>query len=298
MSEPLLVIDVNYLAHRAFHAFGDVAMVSPDGVGTGAIYGVLRDVVSLQHEFNTSRVVFAFDDGIGKRRSLYPEYKMSRSKRYISASPGERAARVDLQKQLRNLQENLLPMAGYRNIFYAAQYEADDIIARVCGYIPKNDEAVIISSDHDLWQCLRHNVWMWNPQTKKSYTAGMFEKQWGLSVLLWPLVKAYAGCSTDDIGGVRGVGEVTAARFLRGELPRHHKTYVALTTPDAKAVRDRNLPLVRLPFPGLLDYSVKKDEITRESWAAMALSLGMKSLINTVPPGVSRVNRGRKRAKG
>ncbi len=133
---------------------------------------------------------------------------------------------------------------------------------------------------------------MWNPHKKQSVTCDTFYAEWGLKPPQWAHVKAFAGCNTDDVVGVRGAGEKTVARYLRGELPTHHKVYTALA--GAKAVHDRNLPIVKLPYPGTPKFTIQPDTVTEDKWAAVAADLGMKSLTSMAPRAAERKKRGRK----
>jgi DNA polymerase-1 len=292
MSEPLLILDTNYLCHRAFHAMGNLNYGSK---GTGAVFGVLQDVLSLQERFQTGRVVFAFDwPGKGHRHSILPTYKSSRKARYKEEGEVAQAERKDFYRQIGQLYKDYLPSAGFRNVFALRGFEADDIIAAVAAALPPGDEGIIVSADQDLWQCAstRPAVMCWNPVTGKGVTRVGFMEKWGMEPARWAEVKAIAGCGTDDVPGVPKVGEVTAAKYLRGELGEHLKTYKAI---EASAWRD-NLPLVGLPYPGLPDYPLVPDEVTAESWQALAERLGMRSLQSTAPRSAPRQSRGRTRA--
>lgn len=292
MSAPLLVIDATYLCHRAFHAMGDL---QHGGVGTGVVFGVLKDVVLLQEYFKTTRTVFAFDVGIGKRVSIMPGYKLSRTTRHALAPVEEQEARADFHIQVKKLRTHYLPMAGFKNVFGAKGYEADDIVAQVCANILDDDEAIIIGSDKDLWQCLRRNVRMFNPTSKRAYTREDFKAEWGMHPRKWATIKAYAGCSTDDVKGVHGAGEKTVAKFLRGELPTHHKIYTVLTGSGAALIRDQNLQIVKLPLAGLPPFMIQTDEVTEEKWQEMTKELGMKSLAKELPRCAARKLKGRRR---
>lgn len=290
-TEPLLVVDTTYLCHRAFHAMGDLTHGS---VGTGAVYGVLKDIVFLQDYHQTNRMVFVFDLGQKlHRQNVLQGYKSSRRQRHAQESGAEKEARDDFQQQCKMLRTHYLPGAGFNNVFSARGFEADDIIASICADVPPHDEAIIIAADQDLWQCLRENVWMWNPHKKLSYTRKDFRKQWGFGPAKWPDVKAYAGCSSDDVPGVRGAGEATVAKFLRGELPAHHKVHAALVS--ATDMYERNIRIVRLPYEGTPKFTIQPDAVTEEKWCALARQLGMKSLVNDIPRCAERKKRGRKR---
>ena len=291
---PVLLIDTNYLCHRAFHAMEDLFYGDR---GTGAVFGVLRDIVSLTEEFKTNRVVFAFDvGGGGHRRGILPTYKGTRAARHATDTPEDQEARKNFFEQVVLLRTRYLPAAGFRNVFSCAGFEADDIIAAIAAALPATDEGVIVSADQDLWQCMRANVWCWNLHTRRATTAEVFRERWGLEPHEWADVKAYAGCSTDDVPGVPGVGEATAARWLRGELGAHTQAFQKIRA--ARALYRRNLPLVRLPFPGTPQFEIQRDEVTEKSWQQLTEDLGMHSIRDTVPRGTKRSSRGRRRGQG
>jgi len=292
MTEPLLIIDGTYLCHRAFHAVGDLQHADQ---GTGAIFGFLRDIVALQEEFKTTRCAFAFDyGGATVRHRLSPHYKLSRREAHSTEPEEAQAARVDLVRQMARLRRQHLPDAGFRNIFEAKGFEGDDVVASIAARVPRHEQAVIIGSDKDLWQCIRTNVYCWNPTTRKSTTRKSFVEAWGLGPERWAEVKALAGDAGDDVYGIKGVGEITAAKWLLGHLGAHTKTAqrIALEAPE---MLEANLPLVRLPYPGTPVFEIVPDEVTEERWAALADTLGLCSIKSTVPRVAPRTSRGRKR---
>lgn len=291
---PVLLIDGNYMCHRAWHAIGALGYGEQ---GTGAIFGVLRDITILQDEFRTTRTVFAFDGPAGRRYKLLDSYKSGRRKRHEEETEEEKAARADFRVQIARLCDTHLPAAGFRNVWTAPGFEADDIIAAKALSAPLRQEVVIIGSDQDLWQCLRPNVWQYNPNTKKGYTYDAFVAEWGLQPHQWAQVKALAGCKSDDIPGVPGVGEKTAAKYLRGELGAHTKAHAKIEDFPVQDL-DRNLKLTTLPFPGTPCPKLQKDEVTPEKWGAMTDGLGMDSLKNQAPRVAGSQKKGRKRGFG
>lgn len=289
--QPILLIDTNYLCHRAYHAMGQLAYGE---MGTGAVFGVLRDVVALQDTFKTDRCVFAFDyGGRGHRGVLLPTYKSSRRERHANDTDEEKANLEDFRKQVKRLRKVYLRQAGFRNVFAAKGFEADDIIAKLASTIPCDEEVVIVASDHDLYQCLRKNVWVYNPHKRKGYAFDQFRAEWGIDPAQWADVKAIAGCSTDDVPGVPGVGEITAAKWVRGELKPGTKAYEKIS--NGLSIINRNMRLVRLPFDGTPEFELRKDQVTEEKWQELADSLGMRSLRGTMPRAIPRKKKGRKR---
>jgi len=290
MKEPLLVLDVNYLAHRAWHAMG--ALTYNDD-GTGALFGVIKDITHFQDMFKTKRTAFCFDAKRNKRYAVLPTYKGSRKAKYQEGTDEDKRARDDLNRQIKMLRDLWLPMMGFSNVFSIIGYEADDVIAKITKDLPEDDEAIIISADHDLYQCLRPNVWIWNAHSNRAYTLELFREQWGIEPDQWAACKAYAGCTTDDVPGVKGVAEPTAAKFLRGELGLHLKSYSNIIA--FEPTFHRNMKLVQLPFPGLPEFRLQEDTVSEEKWAMVVDKLGLHSLVNDTPGGVTKKSRGRKR---
>jgi DNA polymerase-1 len=269
-----LLVDCHNLAHRAFHTTGGL---SHNGLSTGVSYGLLRDLEGFTEHFAATRVILAWDGtsihGACKRTELCPDYKQTRRGRQFNEA--ERTARDDFYEELIRLRTEILPEVGYANILRAIGYEGDDILAKIADELPAGVEAVIISSDKDLWQCLSDRVVCFNPINKKVMTSGTFRQQWGLHPTEWASVKALAGCVTDDVEGIDGIGEVTAAKWFRGELK--HTTAAYQKIRDNLDVYNRNIGLVRLPFPGLELPNLQDDTVTVAKLQRVRDSLGIKS---------------------
>lgn len=269
-----LIIDGDYVAHRNFHALGKLQHA---GELTGVVFGFLRDAVQFSERLGTSHLVFAFDEGASKRKQFFPEYKARRHNR----TEEEQAIRVDLHRQLRTLQNELLPAIGWKNVFSANGYEADDVIASICQKSLGNDEAIIVSRDHDLFQLIDEKISMWDPQKKQCVTARSFRSLWGVSPSQWVNVKAIAGCSSDEIPGVKGVGDVTAIKYLKGggSVVLREKIDAHVRSDDMK----RNLKLVTLPYKGTPTFDLVDDEFSAEEWDKIADKLHMPSLKSLLP---------------
>lgn len=270
-----LILDATYLCHRAFYAFPELRNGTD---ATGVLYGFLRDLVLFKDTHNTNKFIFCFDCGRSKRHKDFDGYKGNRKH-----PEREQAARDDFSKQMEYLRTAYLPQLGYRNILYSSGYEADDIIASVVSGLNKDDEAIIISSDHDMFQLLSDRVCMWLPSQKKAYTVASLKKQYGVEPIQWPHVKSLAGCSSDSIPGCPGVGEITAAKYLTGKLSSKLKTYQAIEDFARSPFRKRNYDLVKLPYPGTPAFTLQEDDVTDAKWRAVCKKLGMKSLLRSSP---------------
>ncbi len=282
MPRIVLLLDCNFLCYRAYHALGNL---SNGGVGTGVLYGFFRDIEQFQEIYQTKDLVFCFDHGPLLREGILPGYK----DRTSNKTKEELDDRIEVGRQARLLRDELLYDIGYRNIHHAKGYEADDFIAKnvnditlasCFGGAEKADRMVIVSADHDLYQMLRPMATIWTPGANgKTITFESFKNQWGIHPEKWSIVKALAGCNSDKVPGVDGVGEATAVKYILGTLPPHHKTHKAINEAFNSGMVKRNLSLVKLPFDGTPRQQLQPDQVTTAKWNAIMAEFGAKSLI-------------------
>jgi DNA polymerase-1 len=240
------------------------------------MFGFLRDITTLTQEFSTKNIAFCFDRPSTKRKALYAGYKSGRERKRNQMSEDETRAYHAMLHQIRKLEDEILPKIGFVNIFSEDGYEADDMIASVVRFGEDHSEIVVVSADQDLYQCLSDTVSIYNPTQRKQYTLEQFEEQWRVTPNEWAFVKAIAGCKSDDIPGVPGVGEATAVKYVREEMK--HTSDVFNRIVDHAPQIKLNYRLVRLPFKGTPVCSLTKHEIDRIIWNKMVKSLGMTSL--------------------
>ncbi len=265
MPDVWLILDVSNLAWRAHHAVGRLSHAAKN---TEVLFGVLRDVLVLQKVHVTNRVAFCFDRGPSLRRKLLPAYKSNRE---------PRPERKDVRAQISRLRREILPLIGFRNVFSQPGYEADDLVASAVAAVPRPGRSIVVSGDKDLLQLLSDRVCVWNVQKKATFTKADLREAFGVSPKEWVAVKAIAGCSTDCVPGVDGVGEKTAARWLRGELNPETATAAAIYRWHENGLTAAR-KLVKLPFPGLRPVRLRDDEVT-DGGGRRALRLhGSKSL--------------------
>lgn len=284
-----LVLDCNYLCHRMFYAMGGL---HAEGIGTGVVFGFLREVIALQEDNNTTQVAFCFDSRHSLRQLHCPEYKANR--RGEERTEEEQAVANDFYRQVNNLRKVILPRIGYRNIFHARGYEADDLMAKCVRAFDEDatTQILLVSSDKDLYQLLQRRVSVLNPQKKEIFTARKFRDEYGIEPKLWRHVKALAGCPTDNVIGVPGVGEVTAAKYHRGQVARDSETWLKIQKGITQGIVKRNLPLVSLPYKGCPDVEIRADEISQTGWDSVIAEFQFKSMRGTTPfPGRSRRKR-------
>lgn len=265
-----LVVDVNNLAYRAFHAFGGL---EHKGNPTAVYYNVLGTILQLQGRFNTNQCVLCFDSRSSHRKKKRPDYKRSRQEK----TPEEMERLWELYQQIDGMRRKYFKQIGFRNVFCRKGFEADDLIASVCQNLPGKDRAVIVSTDADLFQLLSKRVEMYDPRKQFLWTRKIFRQQYGLrNPEDWAIVKALAGCPSDGVKGIRGVGEKTAIKFLNMTLSHTSKAYGRIVSTRGLRIRARNTPLVKLPYEGTKVFKLKIDGT--HDWQPTLKELGIKTL--------------------
>ncbi len=267
-----LLVDGTYLAYRAWYA---IDHLSYKGVGNTVAFGVIRELDKQRELRQSDRTVIAFDhSGRGLRRDLMEGYKASRRLPDDRSDIDSQNRKLEFRDQLRRLTKQILPDLGYRNVISEKGYEADDIIAKAADDLPEGDTAVIVTADKDMWQCLRSSVSWYNPQLNKLVTSESFRNVWGIEPAQWAAVKALAGCPTDDVPGIEGVGEKTAAKWEAGKLSPESKAYKKIK--DNLSIITRNFPIVALPYSGLRLPKLHSDNLTDRRRAIVFDELGFK----------------------
>ncbi len=275
-----LIFDCNFLCHRLKHTLG---ILEFGGKPTGVIYGFLKTISAFQKQFNTPHIVFCWDSRTSKRSEFFPEYKMNRISKYKDMDNETIAFEREFRRQMQFLRRKYLPTIGYKNVFVQPGYEADDLMASITMNLSMSHSAVVITSDKDLYQLIRPYVSIYNPTKGKLITQRVFDKKYNIIPGAWGVVKAIAGCSTDGVPGVQGVGEKTAIRYLNKTLNKTTKAYQRIVAKEGTKIYNRNIPLVVLPFSGTKCFRLRDDEISEKGWEKVVNHLGMKSLKDKAP---------------
>lgn len=266
-----LLFDVPNLCHISFYALPSMLV---KGAYTNVIVGLFRDIVKYTKLYSTERVVFCFDEGESLRKKIYPNYKVDRKSQEVLVSPGKEIKHYHSQVGL--LKDLYLPKIGFKNLPSQEGYEADDIVGSLVVEHPDKD-FIIVSTDRDYYQLLGDRVRIYNPRNKKEYTQEDFIKDYKIPPKDFPLLKAMAGCRSDCIEGIRGVGEVFASRYIRGDLPAHTKAYQGIVA--NRFIWERNLKIVKLPLGGTPSFKLLEDKINKDPWQEILQELEIRSVI-------------------
>jgi len=200
----LIVIDGNAIVHRAYHALPP--MNTRDGKMVNAVYGFASMLLRVWRDLKPTHIAVTFDmAGKTFRHEKFKEYKGTRVK-----------ADQELYDQIPLCHD--LVRAFNIPIYEKAGYEADDVIGTISKKV-KNAEVVIVTGDKDTIQLIGDNVKVMSLRKGMSdtvmYDEKMVEEVFGFTPAQMIDYKALAGDSSDNIPGVKGVGEKTALDLIK-----------------------------------------------------------------------------------
>ncbi len=208
MSDELFLIDGNSLAYRAFFALPE-SIATSTGVPTNAIFGFASMLVKILTDYGPKATVVVWDRGHSGRREVYPEYKAQRS------------SRPDLLKEQWPHLEPLVDAFGYRNLGVEG-YEADDVIASIAERARRAEPPIpvmVVTGDRDAYQLVDDGVRIMTTSrgitdTRVYDRDGVIDR-YGIPPELVPDFIGLKGDTSDNIPGVPGIGDKTAADLLQ-----------------------------------------------------------------------------------
>ncbi len=203
----LILVDGNNLLFRSYYAtaYSGTIMRNSKGFPTNALYGFISMMHKIIEEENPEYIAVAFDIGKNFRAEKYAFYK-----------DGRKETPNDLIKQMPYARK-VLDAMGIK-YFELAPYEADDIIGTLSKMVLEDDNfnGTIISSDKDLLQLMNEQIDMKLLKQKGyiRYNPVTFFAEYKIEPINVIDLKALAGDSSDNIPGVKGIGEKTALNLL------------------------------------------------------------------------------------
>ena len=205
--QKIVLVDGNNLMFRSYYAtaYNGNFMNNSKGFPTNALFGFTNMINKILKEENPEYIIVAFDKGKTFRHEKYKDYKGGRVE-----TPNELKIQFPLAKKL-------LEAMGIK-YYEIDNYEADDIIGTFSKYCDHNDyKGLIVSSDKDLLQLINEDVDIKLLKQKDyiRYNEKTFEEAYGIKPINVIDLKALMGDSSDNIPGVKGVGEKTALKLLQ-----------------------------------------------------------------------------------
>lgn len=291
--EKIVLIDGNALIHRAFHALPSLTTIQGEQVN--AVYGFTSTLLKVLKDIKPKYILAAFD--LGKptfRHKLFKEYKANRVK-----------APQDLYDQIPRIKE--IVQAFNIPIFEKEGFEADDVIGTISKKIEneKNVKSVIVTGDMDTLQLIDSNTEVYT--LKRGITETMIYKEeqvksrFGITPDKLIDFKALRGDPSDNIPGVKGIGEKTASTLIQkystleniyknlDEVPE--KVREKLKQSKKIAFLSRKLSEIKKDIP--LKFSLEDaivSDYDKNKVIKIFQELGFKSLLSRIPESSQKIN--------
>ena len=259
----LFLIDGYALIYRAFFALIARPLTTSRGENTSAAWGIVNFLNRLLERHRPEYLGWVHDSGLSFRHETYPGYKATREK-----------LTEELQSDFdRGMERICALLDAYRvQILALPGYEADDVIGTLARQALTQDvNVVVVSGDKDFQQLVRPGVWLLNPGRGGP---GAVEEQWvsvengserlGVPPALVTDYLALVGDTSDNVPGVRGIGDKTAAELVNSygpleeilahaaEIPKK-RPREALLEQEANARLSKELVTIRDDLPVQLD---------------------------------------------
>jgi len=198
----LWLVDGSHTIFRAYHALPHLS--TRQGVPTNAVYGFTTMLLRAIREGSPTHLAVAFDEEAkAKRAEIYQAYKATRG-----APPEDLTPQFPLVRRV--LEALRVPAIGFPG------YEADDVIATLAKRARAQGwEVVIVSGDKDLMQLVVDGIRCYDSMYEKWYGPAQVEEKWGVPPQQVADLLALTGDKIDNIPGVPGVGDKTAAGLLK-----------------------------------------------------------------------------------
>lgn len=206
----LLLIDGHALAFRAFHALREAGLRASTGEPTYAVFGFISIMLNAIEEYRPEHLAVSFDVGRTFRDDLYTEYKAGRAE-----TPEE------FHPQLKRMQQVITTLNI--PIYTAEGFEADDVIGTLTVQAAQqNIASIILTGDTDTLQLINDHVQVLlaNPYARGNKNATLYdeaaviERYKGLKPSQLADLRGLKGDVSDNIPGVKGIGEAGAISLL------------------------------------------------------------------------------------
>src|SRR5437660_7112651 len=209
MADELFLIDGNSLAYRAFFALPE-SIATSMGMPTNAIFGFASMLVKILTDYGPKATVVVWDAGDTGRKSVYSEYKAQRS------------SRPDLLKEQWPHLEPLVKAFGYKNLAVKG-FEADDVIASIVQAARHEQPPIpvmVVTGDRDAYQLVDDGVVKIMTTSRGITDTRVYDREgvvdrYGIAPELIPDFIGLKGDTSDNIPGVPGIGDKTAAELLQ-----------------------------------------------------------------------------------
>jgi DNA polymerase-1 len=200
-TEALFLVDGSYLLYRSYFAIKPLQTAT--GTPTNAVFGFCRAIKKLIDTFNPAHIAIVWDSKGGSfRNTVYPEYKAHRP-----SPPSDLMSQKELIMQF-------ISLIGIHNVALEG-YEADDLLATLVRQ-ELAKQTVIVCADKDMYQLLEDpKVVITDLFKDEIFDAALYTERKGYRPAKIPFYHALVGDASDNIPGVKGIGEKSATELVK-----------------------------------------------------------------------------------
>ena len=285
----LVLIDGHALAYRAYFALANTGFQTRSGEPTHAVYGFALMLLAVWEEHQPDYLAVAFDVGETFRHRQYADYKATREK--MPDDLGQQLSRIEQVIRAFNLP-----------VFTAQNFEADDVLGALASQASRQGvETIIVTGDRDAFQLVSPHVKVLiagrSFAERELYDETRVEERYGLPPAKLVDLKGLVGDTSDNIPGVKGIGEKGGAKLIQQygsleevyghleELPKGQRA--SLEAGRDIAFLSRALSRIVIDVPGVeLDLEAcRTRDFDRDEVLRLFRELEFRSLFNRIPGG-------------
>jgi len=278
----ILLVDGTNTLYRAFFAIPHLR--APDGSPTNAAYGMINTLTKVIRDEQPDRVIVVFDArGSTFRHQLYDEYKAHRE-----AQPEDLTSQIPIAREL--IEAHHFPIVS------VPDFEADDVIATLVDRAPPDAKIAIVTTDKDMMQLVSDRVTVLDGVKDRRYGPEEVKARFGVSPEHILDLRSLVGDPSDNIPGVKGIGEKGAAKLIdefgtlenliekRAEIGAK-RARNALESQIDEALLSKRLATLRtdVPLPADLDAPLEEPDV--EVLRTLYTRLGFVRLLDGLDAG-------------
>jgi DNA polymerase-1 len=278
----LYLIDGNSYIYRAYHAIK--VLSNSKGFPTNAIYGFTTMMLKVVKDRKPDALCIVFDSPVPtERHRIYEEYKAQRPE-----TPNDLLLQIPRIKEIvRAFNIKTLELPGY---------EADDVICTIAQKVAAKDTTVfIVSGDKDMMQAVGKGIMIYDPMKESLIDEAYVHERFGVTPHRMAEFMALTGDATDNIPGVKGIGEKTAKDLLsqsetldsllkHPDMIKNERLRKMISDNVETIILSRTLATIRTDIP--IEINSSELRLREPDWTSL-LSLftefEFKSLIKLIP---------------
>lgn len=271
---PVILMDMSCIGYMMFFARCSMGKCREEDVQDIMVYSLLLQILNYATLLKSYRIILVWDSRHSTRKEVYQAYKSAR--RHVARPPEEVARMFAMKQALALFRKKIVPLLGFNSVVKRG-YEADDLIAVFAKAHP-NTKFIALCNDEDIYQLLNRSFSVFNPRQHALATPIEFITHYGYQPKYIIVKKAVAGCVSDSVKGVPGIGDKRCYEFIKRSIS---SKYEKLIYANWKTVL-RNKKLVTLPYQGTPLPKIHDFNFDASGFKKVCTAYGLTTLRNRI----------------